>query len=588
MADYLPPLVTKLKGDISDLLSAFEESKLAAKAWAADMKRELTADMKVTGRTVSETFRKETKKTFDKDTFLDSAGNTFGRTGAKAAESFAGGFQSVAAAPGPYGMAFIVAAALTAAVFLAPAIGAAIGAALTLGLGVGFIGLGLFLIKDRPKIVKAMAGLGDDISKTFKSAAGPLEKPFLNAIKIIDRAIKQMGPVFRQIFTNIAPLIEPFVKGLTGMFSKMMPGVSEAISNMGPAFKALGDALPGIGEALGGFFADISENGPALSRFITESSVALSKLITALGKTIAWLEGAYLWLSNFAINLKTKWLPDAGGAIKGWYDAVVSWFGKAIDWVKALPGKIGSAIAALPGILKNAAHQAFLDFTYAIGYGVAAAIRWVSELPVKIPLVLGELWDHLTTWAAKLVVAGTAWAKQLWPKAKEGTGELVTKIKDFLKGAPDWLVQTGKDMLTGLVKGVKDSIGWAVGKVKEGMGSILKGAADALGTHSPSTKFAELGVWSLKGYAYAVRRGGAFIQSAWRSVLTPSGTGRPNIGGPGLSPDMVSAGRSVGGGAGASGGGTPLYVQIDGKTVATVLIPHVQRINSRTNRPVYG
>lgn len=589
-AEYLPPLVTKLTGDISDLLGAFEQSKLAAKAWAAEMKRELTADMRITGHTTGEAFRKETTREVDKlaDDLERTAGRSFTKAGARTAASFGEGFSSVAAAPGPYGMAAIVTLALGAAVLLAPAIGAAIGGALTLGLGVGFLGLGFFLVKDRPKIIKAMHGLGDDISKIFKTAAAPLQAPFLSAIRIIDREFKKLAPTFRHIFANVAPLIQPFVKGLTGALDKMMPGISEAISNMGPAFKALGEALPGIGLALGNFFADISENGPALARFITDSGTGLSKLITALGKTIAWLEGAYLWMSNFAINLKTKWLPSAGSAIKGWYDAVVAWFGRAVDWVKALPGKIGAALAALPGVLGSLANRAFHAFSYAAGYAVGKVIKFFADLPANIPIWLARLWETLTTWGAKLIIAGTAWAKQLWPRAKVGAESLVTKIKEFLAGAPGWLEKTGKDMLIGLWNGFKSKLDWIVGKVKSGFGSIIQGARDALESHSPSKVFERLGGDSADGYVNGWLKNTGRVWGALASVLGAGSVGRPGVGGPNLSPDIVAASSGGGGGAPAPMAYGVAHLYLDGKKFATAMIAPVQQINGRNNRPVYG
>lgn len=591
-AEHLPPLVTKIKGDISDLKGAFAESIADAKAWAAEMKRTLTAEMRVIGKTTSETFRTETRKGFDglaDDAWSGSAAERFGRAGAKAAEGFGGGFSSVAASSGPYGLAAIVTLALGAAVLLSPAIGAAIGAALTVGLGAGFLGLGLFLLKDDKRIISEAAMLGKQMEKTFTDAAKPLKGPFLEAIRIFRALVKDIGPDMKGIFKSLAPTVAPLATGVSGFVSGLMGGIGEAVANSAPLLLELAKQLPGLGESLGRFFVKISENGPALTRFLQDAFTFLNFFIVALGDTIAWLTGAYLWMAKFADGTKT-WLGEAGDTIKGWYDNVVSWLGGAVDWVVSLPGKIRDGLMALPGVLAAAAQTFFTDFTYAIGYGVGMIIGFFRDMPGNARTFIIELYTTVTGWVSRMITTAVGWVMSLGPKAKSGFSDFTKKAKQVLSDAPGWLVQTGKDMLAGLVRGITDSLGWAIGKVKEGMRNIAQGAKDALGISSPSKVFAQIGRYSVEGYAQGISANAGTAWAAWAGLLQPSAAGRPVPGGTaGYSREMAGADRGRGGYAAVQTGSYGVaVVMLDKKVLATAMIEPMQRANLRNNRAMVG
>ena len=62
----------------------------------------------------------------------------------------------------------------------------------------------------------------------------------------------------------------------------------------------------------------------------------------------------------------------------------------------------------------------------------------------------------------------------------------------------------GKNMIEGLIKGVKDMKDWAVKQVNKVFNGVIDGAKSALGIHSPSKEFAILGHFSVLGYTEAL------------------------------------------------------------------------------------
>ncbi|MEU8196336.1 phage tail tape measure protein [Microbispora amethystogenes] len=78
--------------------------------------------------------------------------------------------------------------------------------------------------------------------------------------------------------------------------------------------------------------------------------------------------------------------------------------------------------------------------------------------------------------------------------------DLKDKILDALKGAGKWLVQTGKDLISGFIKGIKGAIGGLLSTVSNLGKSAIDAAKKAIGAHSPSLEFAKIGMWAVQGF----------------------------------------------------------------------------------------
>lgn len=91
---------------------------------------------------------------------------------------------------------------------------------------------------------------------------------------------------------------------------------------------------------------------------------------------------------------------------------------------------------------------------------------------------------------------------------------LPSLILAVLSGAGTWLVQTGKDIIGGLVRGIKN----AGSAVFEAIGGVVTGAIDwakdLLGIASPSKVFAEMGGYVSQGFARGIESDYSMVRNA--------------------------------------------------------------------------
>ena len=144
-----------------------------------------------------------------------------------------------------------------------------------------------------------------------------------------------------------------------------------------------------------------------------------------------------------------------------------------------------------------------------------------------------EFWIGLWDGIKKTVGTVVEWVKQNWqamllflvnPLAgifkycydnfegfRRNVDNVITKVKntfsgliDTLKQLPSKVISIGKDLVSGLWKGVQDKFAWLKEKLSGFATSVLDGIKDFFGVHSPSTKTAWIGEMLDEGMAKGV------------------------------------------------------------------------------------
>lgn len=143
--------------------------------------------------------------------------------------------------------------------------------------------------------------------------------------------------------------------------------------------------------------------------------------------------------------------------------------GAAWDWIKGVASDVwGAIVAAFNWVKKN----------------------WDILLAVLLPGVglIIMIWKRFGDTIKEVVGNVIGWFT-----------ELPGKILGVLKGAGSWLIDTGKDIINGLINGIKGMAGRIVGVVKDVIMAPLNGVKGLLGIGSPSKVF--------MGYGRAVVEG---------------------------------------------------------------------------------
>src|SRR5690606_11813471 len=100
--------------------------------------------------------------------------------------------------------------------------------------------------------------------------------------------------------------------------------------------------------------------------------------------------------------------------------------------------------------------------------------------------------------AVKDAVVSKATEVIVWVKSVPGMH------KNALENLGTLLVSAGRDLINGLINVIKSMVSKAVDAMKSVARSVVSASKKALGIESPSTVFAEIGNWTVEGFAKGV------------------------------------------------------------------------------------
>lgn len=361
----------------------------------------------------------------------------------------------------------------------------------------------------------------------------------------------ELGMALAEAFAPLVPVILEIAKAVGGQLMEQLPQFLEISRQMVPI---IADAAQQLGGALLDAFKRLAPYIPAL----VTSFLILLRIFMIVFAVIdgTLIRGLVLLISIMitvgsavlAFVLQIYKLPgiiaDAAAAVwnfvSGAASAFYGWIVNVVNWLQQLPGKILSALVALPGMLLNFLVGALKAAAFAVGFAIGSIIKWFMDLPGKIsfaihdlPRLLGDAFTAAWEWAKNVttgaISAVVSFATALpgkvksaisslisaiggvitsaWNGAKTGVSngisavvklakDLPGKIKGALSGAKDWLFGIGQDVVRGLGNGISNMLGWVKDKAKEIAGAAISGAKKALGIGSPSKVFRdEVGAW---------------------------------------------------------------------------------------------
>lgn len=313
--------------------------------------------------------------------------------------------------------------ALILAAVAAPITGALAAGAVLTGGGLAALLVGAFALRADEDLKKALGGLGDSIKTTITEAAKPLKGPFLEAIGIVGRAFKDIGPDIKSFFKTLAGsgAIQELARGLGGFIRSFSEtgALQKFAEAIGPALIQLGMALPDIGNGLSQFLISVSEAAPTAIAVFGAALRAIADIIRFTGDAIEFLTlnvravgNAADWFGERLADLKAGILTgilalggygpavdtvktairDAGRDIAEFWRSlwdgmsarVSSTVDNATGFVRGLPGKIVSAVGDLSGLLYSAGQKVVQGLINGILSKLGALGSAAAQLAAKI------------------------------------------------------------------------------------------------------------------------------------------------------------------------------------------------------------
>lgn len=421
------------------------------------------------------------------------------------------------------------------------------------------------LVSALPKIVEFASQLIETIVTSLINAAPDLIDAGKELIEFLVNGIAENLPNIVQTITDLISNINSFwaengpefIKWGTDLLSNLIDGITQAVPVL----------LQNLPEIIQSMVEGLLNNGPVLIECglklllqliegilscIPDILVAIPQIIAAIVE--AFVNYDWLGLGTEVINFVKDGMGESWGNIVAFFTETIPNFIQSIfDWFNELPGK-----------LLEWGQNVYTTVTTAISDMVTAAVEFISELPDKIAYWIGFALGKVVEWGSNMREKGKAAAKGLFDSVVNGLANLPNKI-----------MSTGKNIVSGLWKGIKGAWSGLTKKVSNLAGNLLQGFKDALGIHSPSRKFKWVGEMCVAGMDEPIADYNPY-DTLNKSIKANASTMKANFVGSGSYAATYNAVYDYDAQAQATARALKgMSVNIDGKRAGKIIAPHV-------------
>lgn len=337
-------------------------------------------------------------------------------------------------------------------------------------------------------VTSIVKGIADGIMSRFGTLVYGVRNAFIHMSFFLKTLWTNLVKIAGQIFEIMKNVILAPVLFVTSLISG---GWEEAKNNMIGVWNNIQTAAINIWTSIKAIF----------DSFLTNTQMAFLNIWNGIKAALA-----YIWTTIQTIAIDTfnsivaffveTWTNIKQGTIDAW-NALKTWLSET--WESMKQGAIDTW---------NSVKQFFIDL-------------WES---IKTNTI--NMWNAIkdgvtTTWentknavinTAKSIVDGAA---QAWEDMKTGVSNAVDRVKETFDTIRQIdLLQIGKDIIDGLVNGIRSKIDDVVNAVKDVAGSITGKIKDVLNIHSPSRVMAELGMFTSQGLAEGMLDGARYVDRA--------------------------------------------------------------------------
>lgn len=341
-------------------------------------------------------------------------------------------------------------------------------------------------------IKSTVSSIVDSIKDAIMSRFGVLiygiRNAFIHMKLFLSTLWENLGKIAGQMFEILKNIILAPVLFVTSMISG---GWEEAKNNMIAVWNNILEAGANIWSSIQAIF----------DSFLLNTKMAFLNVWIGIKAALA-----YVWttISETAVNVFNgivsyfveTWQNIKQTAIDSWESTKAA---VAETWQNMKQGAID---------LWNSVKQYFADLWQSTKEN--AINTWKS-----IKQGVADAWENTkdaVVNTAKNIVKGAA---QAWEDLKTGVSNAIDKVKEtFDQIRQIDLLQIGKDIIDGLVKGIKGKIEDVKNAVKDIAGSITGKIKDILNIHSPSRVMAELGMFTSQGLANGMLDGARYVDRA--------------------------------------------------------------------------
>lgn len=357
---------------------------------------------------------------------------------------------------------------------------------------------------DFNEMVQRLASSGT-LASAFDGLSAVVE-PVLNLfVRLLDvgaQVMARMGPQLGETFSVLGDLIIamlPALEQLTNIFIAILLPTMRALI---PVFEALTPVLELVADALTAMSPVI---GPVAVGFLGIFSAVkmLSPLVTLMAKGFKLLgpviKGASKAFTVLNIAMRANPIGFIITLIAGLVAAVI-WAWNNVDWFREGIITAWNAIRDAAMWLWQNALQPFFS--------------WIATMAVQI----GNWFVNMGQTISNTWTNVTAWIRNAWTNIKNTVsngvnavtsfvGSLPGRIRGFFANAWNWLVSAGRDIVNGLLNGLRGAWSTVVGWITGAAGNLIDSVKGMFGIASPSKVFEQIGQFTAEGLERGIRGG---------------------------------------------------------------------------------
>ncbi|SET43540.1 phage tail protein [Nonomuraea wenchangensis] len=408
----------------------------------------------------------------------------------------------------------------------------------------------------------------------FNSAKGQ------EALTSIFSGLASIGSALMPVIRALGVALGQVAPHIGNIATALGPGLAVAVSALGPALTALGPGLTTVAQALSDAFAspEMKAGLIALGNGLSTALTALAPIIPVVGQIVGIIgQLAGTALTNLGSALGPV-ISALAGALKPALSSISTAFEQLAPLMQPLYSAFGTLLGAvitqlLPPILQlvpsllNGLVPAFVQIAEAIIPLIPdltdLAVLLISQvLPAIIPLIpmavklgvaFAQIGVKVASWVAamapkieagvRIVRSGIStikgWIGRLseipgqiaawFGRAKEAIVAKWNSAVAFVKGIPakikaglgnlkSLLLQAGRDVIQGLINGIKGMASQAASAARNVVSNAIASAKNALGIKSPSKVFTWIGQMTTKGLVKGLLGGTSEVKSTSKKL----------------------------------------------------------------------
>ncbi|WP_270788579.1 phage tail tape measure protein [Enterococcus casseliflavus] len=337
-------------------------------------------------------------------------------------------------------------------------------------------------------VTSIVKGIADGIMSRFGTLVYGVRNAFIHMSFFLKTLWTNLVKIAGQIFEIMKNVILAPVLFVTSLISG---GWEEAMNNMIGIWNNIQTAAANIWASIKAIF----------DSFLTNTQMAFLNIWNGIKAALA-----YIWTTIQTIAIDTfnsivaffveTWTNIKQGTIDAW-NGLKTWLSET--WESMKQGAIDTW---------NSVKQFFIDLWESIKTNTINMWNAIKD-------GVTTAWENTKNAVintAKSIVDGAA---QAWEDMKAGVSNAVDRVKETFDTIRQIdLLQIGKDIIDGLVNGIRSKIDDVVNAVKDVAGSITGKIKDVLNIHSPSRVMAELGMFTSQGLAEGMLDGARYVDRA--------------------------------------------------------------------------